>query len=392
MALVLLYSFWKIQRLLYLLYTTNVKVKCLASRCYHNEVCFYIGICLWYNYSEVIVINKDDVLNEIKDYYINSRDYNGLPVYNMTNYSYELLCELIDEGLIEILNERDVLNPHIKGFKIITDKTTQKSYVESPNAHSVVYPTSNALKNIPKDYASPYTTMMKEGCEQFHIIYFNIEILERYANNPKYSIIDYGYRGSIYLQDEFYDELSEYEYIKDYGMAYIKGDKLQRAIGVFVCDLAKLSSSVQLIWKGFELSDQENCQVHSGFVKNLINGEWVTDNWSLHAILDEMRVINDLCDVIQIPPVFKHTYGYNDPFDILDGYSNILLPTKKNYYDFILVLEKLLIHNLSYKAFTTKGLLVKPVDRNDSDGNPKLGLNRILNFLEMLIPKISIHR
>lgn len=31
---------------LYLIYTSNVKVKCLASRYYHNEVCFYIKIVL----------------------------------------------------------------------------------------------------------------------------------------------------------------------------------------------------------------------------------------------------------------------------------------------------------------------------------------------------------
>ena len=319
----------------------------------------------------MIIINKEDVLNEIKDYYINSRDYNGLPVYNMTNYSYNYLCELIDDGLIEVLNESDVLNPHIKGFKITTNAEKQKSYVSSQDEHSVIYPTQKALMSIPKDPSSPYSTMMQEGCEQFHITYFSIEILERYVNNPKYLIIDYGYRGSIYLQDEYCEDISDYEYVKNYGMSYIEGDKLQRAIGVFVYDLAKLSSSVQMMWKSFELADQDKCKVHAGFVKNLLFGEWVTDVWSLHAILDEMRVINMLCDAINIPHIFNRIYGYNDPFDTLNGYRNIFLPTKKNYYNFVSVLEKLLIHNISYKAFISKGLLVKPIERMDNDGKQK---------------------
>lgn len=82
---------------------------------------------------------------------------------------------------------------------------------------------------------------MQNGKVQFDIIFFDVEILERY-NNPKFLIMDNGYRGCISIRDEFYDESGENEYIKDYGMAYIDGDKLNRAIGVFVIDLAKLGT------------------------------------------------------------------------------------------------------------------------------------------------------
>ena len=56
------------------------------------------------------------------------------------------------------------------------------------------------------------------------------------------------YEGKIYdvfdgLTKEQLEEkgIKEDEYIKDYGMAYIEGKEINRAIGVFVCDLAKLS-------------------------------------------------------------------------------------------------------------------------------------------------------
>ena len=65
---------------------------------------------------------KDEILQEIIEYYLNSPDYNGLPIYNLSVYSKETLDQLIDEGNIEILSDFDVLNPHIKGFDIKTDK------------------------------------------------------------------------------------------------------------------------------------------------------------------------------------------------------------------------------------------------------------------------------
>jgi len=84
---------------------------------------------------------------------------------------------------------------------------------------------------------------MQKGEEQFKIIYFNIEILERYVNNPKFVIMDNGYLGNIYLKDEYIDDKTiEDEYIKDYGMAYIDGKHLERAVGVFAFQNVKLCS------------------------------------------------------------------------------------------------------------------------------------------------------
>lgn len=92
-----------------------------------------------------------------------------------------------------------------------------------------------------------------------------------------------------------------------------------------------------MLWKGFELENQNNCKISEGFIKNLLMGEWVTQYWIFHALLEEMRVINNLCEAMGIPKLFSHTYGtfYTD---MPEGYRNILLPTMKNYYDFVLVL------------------------------------------------------
>ncbi|HHU03252.1 MAG TPA: AAA family ATPase [Christensenellaceae bacterium] len=324
---------------------------------------------------------REKILNEVITYYLGSSEFNGLPIYTMKNYDYEILSELINNQYILVLSEREVNNPHIKAFNYNIPIEKQKSNISELRLHSVLYPTPKALDTISPDLSKPYTALLQKGEAQFKIVFFNIEILERYANNPQFKIIDFGYRGSILPNDELYDdETLEYEYIKDYGMAYIDQPELERAIGVFVCDLSKLSSQKQMLWKGFEINDNVKCKVHKHFYDNLICGEWVADYWIFHALIEEMKIINEQCEKMGIPKLFNKTFD-NDPYNTPDGYRNIFLPTLKNYYDFVLVLEKMVIHNISYNAFQKNSYLISAVKRKDESGNDKGSLQMLEEWL-----------
>ncbi len=316
-------------------------------------------------------MDKNIVLNEVTEYYLNSKDFNGLPIYIMKNYDYNILCNLIDENSIEVLSDKEVINPHIKAMELDIPKEKQKANIRNKENHTVLYPTKEALKNTNIEYTSPYTKIMKKGEKQFKIVYFDIEILERYINNPKFIVMDNGYRGKIYPKDEYcQDDTINNEYIKDYGMAYIDGEKINRAIGVFICDLSSLSSRKQMLWKGFELLNQDQCKINSGFVENLIEGKWVTKVWIFHALIEEMKVINNQCEAMQIPKLFNKTFGTHYT-EMPEGYRNIFLPSLKNYYDFVLVLEKMVVHNISYKTFQKKAPYISSVERKDKDGKDK---------------------
>ncbi|SDE93545.1 AAA family ATPase [Sporomusa acidovorans] len=326
-------------------------------------------------------MKKETVLNEIIKYYIKSHDFNGLPVYNMKSYDYNILCELIDEGLIEVLSEKEVINPHIKGFDFTIPVDRQKENISKDTNYSVLYPTRKALESVPLDYTKPYSVLMQKGEKQFKIIYFNIEILERYVNNPKFVIMDNGYRGNICVKDEYIDDKTiEDEYIKNYGMAYIDGKHLERAVGVFVCDLAKLSSQKQMLWKGFELTNQRKCKINAGFVDNLIKGKWVMETWIFHDLLEEIKVINEQCEHMGIPKLFNKTFGTHYS-EMPEGFRNILLPTLKNYYDFVLVFEKIIVHNISYKTFQKDTLHIQGIDRKDELGKDKGSLVMLEEWL-----------
>ena len=330
-------------------------------------------------------MNKEEItLKEIVDHYINSSDYNGLPIYNMKNYSADILSKLILNDLVLAISEKEVINPHIKYFDMDIPYAIQINNISSNKLYTVLYPTDLALKDIEVDHSKPYSIVMKKGAGHLDIIYFDIEILERYVNNPMFMIMDNGYRGSIVMKDEHYSEDYEHEYIKDFGMALIDEGILSRAVGVFVSDLAKLSDRKQMLWKSFELTNQDNCHINPGFIKNLILGEWVDEVWIFHALIEEIVIINKQCRNMEIPELFRKEFGTHFS-DMPEGYRNIFLPTLKNYYDFILVLEKVVIHNISIKTFQKSTNIIKEITRNDEEDRPKGSLNMLDEWLNLNI-------
>jgi hypothetical protein len=83
-----------------------------------------------------------------------------------------------------------------------------------------------------------------------------------------------------------------------------------------------------------------------------------------------MIVINEQCESIGIPKLFNRTFGTGFS-EMPEGFRNILMPTLKNYYDFVLVLEKVIVHNISYKTFQKNAPCMQSIDRKDESGKNK---------------------
>ena len=328
---------------------------------------------------------KEKILKIITDYYLNSGDFNGFPLYYFDKNYTDLICQLIDEGKVEVLSSAFVINPHIKAFRLNIDKEEQKKEVINNGDSVVLYPTEKYLKELNLNSEKPFTKMLLEGQGQLKIVFFKIEILETYFQDPRYKVFWHDYRGSIVVSDEFYDENLESEYIKDFGLGYHK-EKLyeERVVGVFLGDLAELSLNAQLKWKANYLENQQDYFINDGFYKNLILGEWVDEVSIYDAILDEMIIINKMCENMGIPHLFRKTYEPHT-FEKPEDYRIMFLPTLKNYYSFVLVLEKIIIHNINYKTFITTAKYIKPVERKDGKGNLKHSLNMMSEWLKQNI-------
>lgn len=317
-------------------------------------------------------MNKEELLQHITEYYLNSSDFNGIPSYNMPLFDTEDLVALVEDDLVRILTDDDDINIHINRCNCFAEKDEQINIVRKMRGYTI-YPTQKHLESVDIRERKPFTEMLAHGTAQYHVLYFAVDVLELYVNNPQYAIWDCGYRGNICIldRDDNQEDALHSEYIKDFGIAYPRKapHDQDRAIGVFLRDLSKLNYEAQCKWRGFLLRDQNEFLVNSGFVNNLLYGYWETSYWIFDALLDEIVLINSMCESIGIPKLFCKEYSREN--QELIGYHIILIPSLKNFYEFVSALEKIVVNNLNYDTFQRDAAYIKPVGRKKEDGTNK---------------------
>ena len=314
-----------------------------------------------------VTMNKQEILDKITNHYLTSGDFNGISNKSLGYFLAEDVEELILEDKIFVLSQRDDINIFIHRFHKIPEKEKQIDALHKESLFTI-YPTKEHLATVNIEEEKPFTKMLAKGEEQLKILYFNVDILQMYYDNPLYRISDYGYRGYIDVVDPDVDELHS-EYIQDFGIAYPTEKPIDsdRAIGVFLRDLSKLNYEAQCKWRGCLLKDQSAFKINKGFLDNLIYCDWVTEVWVFEALLEELKFINLLCKNIGLPPLFSKEYNITD--DELIGYRILLIPSKKNYYEFVTALEKIVVNNINYKFFEFDKLnRILPVERKNDDG------------------------
>lgn len=315
-------------------------------------------------------MDKNELLNYITERYLTSYDFNGIAIYNMPSFDTEDLVSLIREDLVFVIADQDDINIHINRYNCYSDKESQIAFVRSGNGFAI-YPSITHLATLDIREEKPFTAMIARGAEQYRVMYFAVDALELYVNNPQYIIWDCGYRGNICVRDNAAEDVLHSEFIKDFGVAYPRTDPKDRdrAIGVFLRDLSKLNYESQCKWRAFLLRDQSEFIVNSGFVQNLLIGGWVYERWIFDALLDEIKLINSMCQSIGLPPLFCNEYSREG--NELIGYRTLLIPSLRNYYEFVSAVEKIVVNNLNYKSFQQNAVHIKPIDRKKSDGTLK---------------------
>ena len=314
-------------------------------------------------------MNKQELLTHITDYYLKSGDFNGIPTYNMPPFDNSDLIALIEEDSVNVLTDNDDINMYINRCNCFAEKGKQVKTVQATQCYTI-YPTPKHLATLNIREDKPFTEMLARGAEQFRIMYFAVDVLELYVNNPQYVIWDCGYRGNICIQDweTAQEDALHSEYIKDFGIAYPREEPRDRdrAIGVFLRDLSKLNFEAQYKWRGFLLRDQNEFRVNYGFIQNLLYAEWVTEYWIFDALLNEIKVINAMCNSIGLPKLFCNEYSRENQ-DLI-GYRIVLIPSLRNYYEFVSALEKIVVNNLNYDAFQKVAPYIQPIERKKDNG------------------------
>lgn len=297
------------------------------------------------------------VLDFVTQFYLESRDFNGVS-FEGVQKKFDLdptelipiIINLINTSKLS-LNFGDIHpNPHIKAFEEEDSDIQVKKLKESNLKHVCIYPLKSHLSSIvdKSDYVDkPFTLRLALGEPQLSLLTFDITILEFYRNDPRYYYSCDNAGGRIHIRDEHYNSKNTPEpdkiLLKEFGFSY--DDKFNRAVSVFLTDLAVLTPKHQKIWDANKLTG--NYKIHPEFWATAM-GHFPEGISIFSAFIIELQQINEICKLIGRPVLFKKDFaGVEKPKEL----SFIIRPTSKEYYDFAHFLDKLISENINKEFF-----------------------------------------
>ena len=291
---------------------------------------------------------KRDILKKTTDYYLNSPDFNGLPVRSFPD-SAKTIKKLILAEKIDLVRGDGHPNPHIKALPPDTVEQQIQKIEANGLGEGCIYPTSQHLKNVvnTSDYPDePFKLDIALGKPVLSHAAFDIRSLEYYLNDPRYHYEVSDSHGCIYLKDEVGGKISSHDDILLDRIGFCFLENRSGAIAVFYWDLLKLNREQQKLWKSRQID--EASRLHPAYFRTSIIGDFYEGCSIFRAVVYEIGFINELCNLINFRPMFKETFEeskYPKKFHFL------IRPTESAYQDFVSLLDKILSENINPKLF-----------------------------------------
>lgn len=315
-------------------------------------------------------MNSAKILEKITKFYLDSNDFNGIPITDLGENFEEIrgvLKELIEKGEV-VLNFGDRHpNPHILAFEPESEKEqiakleklkfqepTYEEYgplkIQINSISCCAYPSKNHLKSVvkPGNYQDrPFTLLLAQGEPQLSYRTFNLRILEFYRNDPRYYYETDDIHGSISSKDKSGLGEQDETFLQTFGFAYDR-DLKNRYVAVFLRYLADLTPEHQKRWKLEEFVG--DTFLHPDYARTTC-GQWPEKESIFNAFCEEMRIINEMTNKITGKQLFRKTYDrYNKP----KKFGFLTRPTKEEYENFIQLLDKVMSDNLNKEFFEGK--------------------------------------
>jgi len=316
-------------------------------------------------------VTRDAVLKEIVAFYLGSRDFNGIPFTELVlklglprGQVKDCLVELIRDGQVTLAFASVSVNPHIRRLAdlAIADQI-EKLQSEAPEG-ACAFPARPVIEASvdPDKYADrPFTQRLLLGEPQLQPVYFDLTVLERYHADPRYHFRFYDYGGSISISDAqaLSPETEERDkvFLQTFGLGY--DSKGNRVVVVYMRYLSDLSPEHQQFWRTYIATKE--CHMVEEYYQNTISGRWIEHGSIYQAILEEQVVINEMCDLMRRPPLFKQTFRNDRPRE----FTIFLRPTRDNFLRFILTLDKMLSENINKDFFLNEIRLEEMRRRGD---------------------------
>jgi hypothetical protein len=214
----------------------------------------------------------------------------------------------------------------------------------------------------------PYSMRLSAGESQLQPVFFRLEVLEPYRRDPRYNLVFGGYSGHFFCSEGMPER--EEASLQTFGIA--RRPNRLRAVVVWLWYLSELSSWQQSYWYGFELD--EECKILGAYWQQSVEGAFPTDGSTYKAVLEEQRMINEICRSIGRPELFRQQW---DTRTRPPEFSVFMTPTRASFSRFVALLDKMLGDNLNGKFFGDD------VPRTDSQGKDLRPLRRLEAWLSL---------
>ncbi len=334
---------------------------------------------------------ENKIRKKIYDFFVESSDFNGIPLRNISKEfkidyaeSIDLIKKLVLNNTVSIQSST---NPHIIGFrhypidiqvKILeeakgitegVEKFGEMSFsIENTEFSICLYPSQEYLKSkrdLSEFKNAEFTKLLALGEPQLSPRFFEIEVLERYFNDPRFDFKFGDYSGGIsYRYDENDNPIVREEdqvFLQTFGLGF--DSKNNRLAVVYLRYLKDLTAEHQVFWKSKEVTG--DCKILKEYYENTINGKWASSHSIsiFSAFIGEQKFLNDLSKQIFGIELFNKTFEEeNRPKE----FTFFFTPTLKNYNEFVLLLDKMISDNINKDFFKDKVELFELVKLEDN--------------------------
>lgn len=321
-------------------------------------------------------MSLEEVQKVIFDFFVNSLDYNGIPLTELSrrvNIDYEKIIEIVKELVIrDLALIQSSINPHI--IFLYHEKDRQIEFLDAAKENEIriitqignktivsetklicVYPSPKYLtinRNIDAFQRSPYTRELALASPQLSAKYFDIDVLERYAKDPRFRFSLKDYSGEIsYAVDSNQVSLVKPQdeiFLKTFGLGMDRDEN--KVVVVFLRYLKGLKESHQLYWQSYE--NNNGCLMFKDYNETSLKGGWPTTRSIYAAFIEEQRTLNELSKSIFEIPIFLKTFEEKKrPKD----FTFLFIPTSINYNNFVLLFDKMISENINKDFFKRSG-------------------------------------
>ncbi|MGC2664056.1 MAG: hypothetical protein WA305_08180 [Candidatus Acidiferrales bacterium] len=214
-----------------------------------------------------------------------------------------------------------------------------------------------------KHRTKPFSRFLALGHPQLEPLFFQLGVLGRYQSDPRYIFRFDGLDGYISVKTPDYKgrEMAEADKVGLETFGIGTSPKGHRVIVTFPRYLASMSSRHQQHWDSYRVHGKS--KIERNYALRVIWGQW-TDGVSVYdALLAEVFHINQMCQLIGFPKLFRRHYsretrGDEDDSPLYEpkGFGLLMVPTKKHFLEFAQILDKIISENLNTDFFADQHL------------------------------------